>query len=30
MDNLVGKVKRIFWSLDQHGEPHMERLGKVW
>jgi signal peptidase I len=30
MDNLVGKVTRIFWSLDQHGEPHMERLGKVW
>ncbi|MGY4371970.1 signal peptidase I [Bradyrhizobium sp. LB1.3] len=30
MDNLVGKVTRIFWSLDEHGEPHMERLGKVW
>ena len=30
MDNLVGKVTRIFWSLDQNGEPRMERLGKVW
>ncbi|WBL76125.1 signal peptidase I [Bradyrhizobium xenonodulans] len=30
MDNLVGKVTRIFWSLDEDGEPHMERLGKVW
>ncbi|QOG16782.1 signal peptidase I [Bradyrhizobium sp. SEMIA] len=30
LDNLVGKVTRIFWSLDQNGEPHMERLGKVW
>ncbi|MDH2345167.1 signal peptidase I [Bradyrhizobium sp. SSUT77] len=30
MDNLVGRVTRIFWSLDEHGEPHMERLGKVW
>ncbi|MBR0738842.1 signal peptidase I [Bradyrhizobium liaoningense] len=29
MDNLVGKVTRIFWSLDEDGEPHMERLGKV-
>ena len=29
MDNLVGKVTRIFWSLDENGEPHMERLGKV-
>jgi len=28
-DNLVGKVTRIFWSLDEDGEPHMERLGKV-
>ncbi|QOZ70299.1 MULTISPECIES: signal peptidase I [Bradyrhizobium] len=30
LDNLVGKVTRIFWSLDEDGEPHMERLGKVW
>ncbi|WP_456837724.1 S26 family signal peptidase [Bradyrhizobium sp. USDA 4486] len=30
MDNLVGKVTRILWSLDENGEPHMERLGKVW
>ncbi|WP_346015466.1 MULTISPECIES: signal peptidase I [unclassified Bradyrhizobium] len=29
MDNLVGKVTRIFWSFDEDGEPHMERLGKV-
>lgn len=29
MDNLVGKVTRIIWSLDEDGEPHMERLGKV-
>jgi signal peptidase I len=29
MDNLIGKVTRIFWSLDEDGEPHMERLGKV-
>ncbi|MBR0859698.1 signal peptidase I [Bradyrhizobium liaoningense] len=29
MDNLVGRVTRIFWSLDEDGEPHMERLGKV-
>ncbi|TQF30983.1 signal peptidase I [Bradyrhizobium sp. UNPA324] len=29
MDNLVGKVTRIFWSLDEDGEPRMERLGKV-
>lgn len=29
MDNLVGKVTRIFWSLDEDGEPHIERLGKV-
>lgn len=29
MDNLVGKVTRIFWSLDEDGEPHLERLGKV-
>jgi signal peptidase I len=29
MDNLVGKVTRIFWSLDEDGEPHMERIGKV-
>jgi signal peptidase I len=30
MDNLIGKVTRIIWSLDEDGEPHMERLGKVW
>lgn len=30
MDNLVGKVTRIYWSLDENGEPHLERLGKVW
>lgn len=29
MDDLVGKVTRIFWSFDEDGEPHMERLGKV-
>ncbi|WP_407118616.1 signal peptidase I [Bradyrhizobium sp. LMG 9283] len=29
MDNLVGKVTRIFWSLDEDGEPRFERLGKV-
>ncbi|TFV39336.1 signal peptidase I [Bradyrhizobium frederickii] len=29
MDNLVGKVTRIIWSLDEDGEPHFERLGKV-
>ncbi|OPY93884.1 S26 family signal peptidase [Bradyrhizobium sacchari] len=29
MDNLIGKVTRIFWSLDENGEPHIERLGKV-
>ena len=29
LDNLVGKVTRIFWSLDEDGEPHIERLGKV-
>lgn len=29
MDNLVGKVTRIFWSLDEDGEPHLERLGKL-
>lgn len=29
MNNLIGKVTRIFWSLDEDGEPHMERLGKV-
>jgi signal peptidase I len=30
MDNLVGKAVRIFWSLNEQGEPRMERLGKVW
>ncbi|MCK1734091.1 signal peptidase I [Bradyrhizobium sp. 138] len=29
MDNLVGKVTRILWSLDEDGEPRVERLGKV-
>ncbi|WP_448031080.1 signal peptidase I [Bradyrhizobium liaoningense] len=29
MDNLIGKVTRIFWSLDEEGEPRFERLGKV-
>ncbi|MDH6260835.1 signal peptidase I [Bradyrhizobium sp. BR13661] len=29
MDNLVGKVTRIFWSLDSRGELRAERLGKV-
>ncbi|MDA9548219.1 signal peptidase I [Bradyrhizobium sp. CCBAU 45321] len=29
MDNLIGKVTRIFWSLDDEGEPRFERLGKV-
>ncbi|MCA1467495.1 signal peptidase I [Bradyrhizobium sp. IC3195] len=29
MDNLVGKVTRIVWSLDEDGEPRFERLGKV-
>ena len=29
IDNLVGKVTRIFWSLDEDGEPRLERLAKV-
>ena len=29
MDNLVGKVTRIVWSLDEDDEPRFERLGKV-
>jgi signal peptidase I len=29
MDNLVGRVTRIIWSLDDDGEPRFERLGKV-
>jgi signal peptidase I len=29
MDNLIGKVTRIFWSLDEDGEPRFERMGKV-
>ncbi|WP_027552487.1 signal peptidase I [Bradyrhizobium sp. Cp5.3] len=29
MDNLVGRVTRIFWSLNADGEPRFERLGKV-
>jgi signal peptidase I len=30
MDNLVGKVTRIFWSLDDNGRLRNERMGKVW
>jgi signal peptidase I len=30
MDNLVGKVTRIFWSLDANGRLRGERMGKVW
>jgi len=29
MDNLVGKVTRIFWSLNSRGELRAERMGKV-
>ncbi|WP_441237027.1 signal peptidase I [Bradyrhizobium sp. 930_D9_N1_4] len=29
MDNLVGRVTRIIWSLDDDGEPRFERMGKV-
>jgi signal peptidase I len=29
MDNLIGKVARIFWSLDSEGELRLERMGKV-
>ncbi|WP_291620569.1 signal peptidase I, partial [Bradyrhizobium sp.] len=29
MDNLIGKVTRIIWSLDEDGEPRFERMGKV-
>ncbi|TCU68427.1 signal peptidase I [Bradyrhizobium sp. R2.2-H] len=29
MDNLVGKVTRILWSLDEDGEPRFERFGKL-
>jgi len=29
MDNLVGKVTRIFWSVNSRGELRAERLGKV-
>jgi signal peptidase I len=29
MDNLVGKVTRIIWSLDEDSEPRFERMGKV-
>jgi signal peptidase I len=29
MDNLVGKVVRIFWSLDSRGELRPDRMGKV-
>jgi len=30
MDNLVGRVTRIFWSLDPNGRLRGERMGKVW
>ncbi|EJN12131.1 signal peptidase I [Bradyrhizobium sp. YR681] len=30
MDHLVGKVTRIFWSLDRNGRLRAERMGKVW
>jgi signal peptidase I len=30
MDHLVGRVTRIFWSLDDNGRLRNERLGKVW
>ena len=30
MDHLVGKVTRIFWSLDSRGELRPDRMGKVW
>ncbi|MBC9875780.1 signal peptidase I [Bradyrhizobium sp. INPA01-394B] len=29
MDNLVGRVTRIFWSLDARGELRPDRMGKV-
>ncbi|MCP3465331.1 MULTISPECIES: signal peptidase I [unclassified Bradyrhizobium] len=29
MDNLVGRVSRIFWSMDEDGDPRMERFWKV-
>jgi signal peptidase I len=29
MDNLIGKVTRIFWSLDSRGELRAARMGKV-
>ncbi|MBH5389280.1 signal peptidase I [Bradyrhizobium diversitatis] len=29
IDNLVGRVTRIIWSLDEDGEPRFERLGNV-
>ncbi|MBH5402086.1 signal peptidase I [Bradyrhizobium sp. CNPSo 4010] len=29
MENFIGKVTRIFWSLDEDGEPRFERIGKV-
>jgi signal peptidase I len=29
LDNLVGKVTRIYWSLDSRGELRPERMGKV-
>ncbi|MDN5002310.1 signal peptidase I [Bradyrhizobium sp. GCM10027634] len=30
LDNLVGKVTRIYWSLDSRGELRPDRMGKVW
>jgi hypothetical protein len=29
MDNLIGKVARILWSLDSEGQLRLERMGKV-
>ena len=29
MDHLIGKVTRIFWSLDSEGDLRLERMGKV-
>ena len=29
MDNLIGRVGRIYWSVTEDGEPRMERFWKV-
>ena len=29
MDNLVGRVGRIFWSMTSDGEPRMERFWRA-